>query len=162
MTTASTITAYLASPFGGLTISAQGDALVSIEFVPLSADVLPAPSDPLLREAIRQFRAYFADPHVSFFLPWRCDSTPFRQKVWRAMLDIPPGQTLSYGDLARDLSSSARAIGGACRANRLPILIPCHRVLSSKGGLGGYCGGEEGPLLEIKRWLLQHEGYALR
>lgn len=151
-------TAHLAAPFGGLSVTARGGFLVSIDFIPApSAESVP--SDPLLQEAARQLHAYFADPRTAFSLPWHREDTPFRHRVWQAIVQIPPGQALSYGELARIVGTSARAIGGACRANTLPILIPCHRILSTSGGLCGYCGGADGPLLDIKRWLLRHEGY---
>jgi methylated-DNA-[protein]-cysteine S-methyltransferase len=78
--------------------------------------------------------------------------------VWQLLQQIPTGQTRRYGELATQLGSSAQAVAGACRANPLSILIPCHRVVAA-GGLGGYMGQTEGEALEIKRWLLHYEGY---
>jgi methylated-DNA-[protein]-cysteine S-methyltransferase len=72
------------------------------------------------------------------------------------MLAIPPGRTRSYGDIAAELGSSARAVGNACRANPIPLFIPCHRVVA-KHGLGGFGGQTRGRLPEIKAWLLRHE-----
>ena len=74
------------------------------------------------------------------------------------MRRIPIGQVVTYGELAKALDSSARAVAGACRANPIPILIPCHRVVAATG-LGGYMGETGGEALAIKQWLLQHEGY---
>jgi len=82
--------------------------------------------------------------------------TAFQQKVWGALLDIPSGTTMTYGELAKELQSSARAVGQACKNNPTPIIIPCHRVVS-KQGKGGYLGQTEGKLAYIKTWLLQHE-----
>jgi len=82
--------------------------------------------------------------------------TPFQRHVWSALREIPHGQTRSYGDLARQLTSSPRAVAGACRANPIALLIPCHRVVAQKG-LGGYAGATQGPELEFKAWLLRHE-----
>ncbi len=84
--------------------------------------------------------------------------TPFQQQVWRELTRIPFGETRSYGELATNLNSSARAVAGACRRNPLPLLVPCHRVVA-KHGLGGFMGKTEGQALAIKRWLLQHEGH---
>ncbi len=84
--------------------------------------------------------------------------TPFQQRVWRELTRIPPGKTRSYGELAKKLHSSARAVAGACRRNQLPLLVPCHRVVA-KDGIGGFMGKTDGPALAIKRWLLQHEGH---
>jgi methylated-DNA-[protein]-cysteine S-methyltransferase len=76
--------------------------------------------------------------------------------VWQRLREIPAGRTLSYGVLARELGTSARAVGGACRANPVPLAIPCHRVVAATG-LGGYSGARGGDWLEKKRWLLRHE-----
>jgi methylated-DNA-[protein]-cysteine S-methyltransferase len=84
--------------------------------------------------------------------------TPFQQRLWRELTRIPFGETRSYGELAKKLNSSARAVAGACRRNPLPLLVPCHRVVA-KNGPGGFMGCTDGPALEIKRWLLQHEGH---
>ena len=82
--------------------------------------------------------------------------TEFQRRVWDALLEIPPGQTRTYGELARDLRSSPRAVGGACRRNPIPLLIPCHRVVAANG-VGGFAGQTSGRWMDIKRWLLSHE-----
>ena len=84
--------------------------------------------------------------------------TLFQQRVWRELILIPPGETRSYGELAKKLHSSARAIANACRRNPLPLLVPCHRVVA-KNGPGGFMGKTTGSALAIKQWLLQHEGH---
>lgn len=101
--------------------------------------------------------AYAGDPHHRFSLPLRPAGTPFRQRVWQALGRIPPGATRTYGELARDLGSSARAIGQAVGDNPLPILIPCHRVVAAHGGLGGFNHCQSGFSLALKRGLLAHE-----
>ena len=101
---------------------------------------------------------YLADPHTSIPLQEPDCGTAFQQRVWVALQQIPVGEVRTYGELAAELGSSARAVAQACRANPLIVLIPCHRVVSASG-LGGYMGKTDGPLLEIKRWLLHHEGY---
>jgi methylated-DNA-[protein]-cysteine S-methyltransferase len=84
--------------------------------------------------------------------------TPFRQRVWQLLSRIPPGQTRTYGDVARELGSSARAVGQAVGDNPIPIVIPCHRVIAADGSLGGFNHSRSGYSLDIKRWLLFHEG----
>jgi len=107
-----------------------------------------------------QLKRYFAAPHAGFDLPMQQHGTAYQQRVWRALQRIPPGQTLTYGQLAKRLHSSPRAIGNACRQNPLPLLIPCHRVVAASG-LGGFSGETTGRPLALKRWLLEHEGVAL-
>jgi methylated-DNA-[protein]-cysteine S-methyltransferase len=100
---------------------------------------------------------YFADPMQRCDLPLHLAGTPFQQRVWAALRAIPAGRTRTYGELAAELGTSARAVGGACRANPCPVLVPCHRVVAATG-LGGFAGDRSGRKLAIKRWLLAHEG----
>lgn len=88
--------------------------------------------------------------------PLAPEGTPFQQRVWQELQRIPPKKRLTYGELAGRLKSGPRAVGGACRANPIPLLIPCHRVVAANGD-GGFAGHTGGPWVEIKRWLLQHE-----
>ncbi|HEX9181099.1 MAG TPA: methylated-DNA--[protein]-cysteine S-methyltransferase, partial [Burkholderiales bacterium] len=90
-------------------------------------------------------------------LPLRAAGTDHQRRVWSALAAIPVGQTLSYGELAGTIGSSARAVGQACGANPLPLLVPCHRVVARDGGLGGFMGRRDGFALSVKRWLLEHE-----
>ncbi|HEV7371062.1 methylated-DNA--[protein]-cysteine S-methyltransferase [Arenibaculum sp.] len=138
------------SPFGPLTLTASNGALTSLGWGP----VAPEGRDPVLEEAARQIEAYFAGRRTDFDLPLRPAGTPFRLRVWEAMSAIPYGRTRSYGEIARELGSAARAVGGACGANPIPIVIPCHRVLAAGGREGGYSG--QGGLV-TKHWLLGHE-----
>jgi methylated-DNA-[protein]-cysteine S-methyltransferase len=107
-----------------------------------------AGSSPLLDEAFRQLERWLAGEIESFSLPLAPDGTEFMRRVWLALLDIPYGQTKSYREvaIAAGATGAARAVGTACGRNPLPVFIPCHRVISSDGGLGGYRGG-----LELKR-----------
>lgn len=89
-------------------------------------------------------------------LPWLPEGTPFQQRVWRALQQIPHGAQRRYGELAVTLGSSPRAVASACRANPLPLFFPCHRVVAANS-LGGYMGMRDGYGLAIKQWLLQHE-----
>ena len=86
--------------------------------------------------------------------------TPYQKRVWNELCKIPPGETRSYGEIAKKLSSSARAVGNACRKNPIAIIIPCHRVIAANG-IGGYAGKTGGKQLNIKYWLLNHEGVHL-
>lgn len=106
----------------------------------------------------QQLAAYFRDPCWRFDCDLAEQGTAFCRRVWQVLLAIPPGQACTYGELARSLGSSARAVAAACRANPYPIIIPCHRVIA-KEGLGGYCGASDGLPVLIKRWLLRHEGW---
>lgn len=155
--------AVVATPFGGVAIRTAGvgteDECVA-EILYLPHGVQPrAPQDRLAREAVRQVERYLADPAAAFALPLEPAGTAFQRRVWDAISAIPSGRLRTYGDLARALHSGARAVGQACGANRYPLAIPCHRVVSSSG-LGGFANNDAGFHLEIKRWLLAHEGVA--
>jgi methylated-DNA-[protein]-cysteine S-methyltransferase len=146
--------AVIDSPLGRLGIEAR-TALTSIDFVPARVP-LRRPTTPLAARVCRQLTAYFADPRVRFDLPLAPTGSAFQQQVWRALRRIPAGRVRSYGELAQRLASAPRAVGGACRANPIPIVVPCHRVVSATG-LGGFMGATRGRALAIKRWLLAHE-----
>lgn len=111
----------------------------------------------LIEQLRTELNAYFTDTRFRFSFPLDLQGTPFQKRVWQALCRIPAGQTLTYGQLASRLGSSPRAVGNACRANPVPILVPCHRVIG-KHGIGGYDGQTSGRRLDIKRWLLRHEG----
>ena len=149
-------TAMIKTPLGFLAVSAVETGVVSIDFAPEpSAELVPA--HPLLESACHQLSRYFDDPAAGFTLPLSLPASGYRRRVWAALLQIPPGRTETYGALAARIASGPRAVAGACRANPLPIIIPCHRIVSAHG-LGGYCGRDSGPAMDIKRWLLRHEG----
>jgi len=149
--------AVIAAPFGTLVLEACDSHLLNIE-VKIETSGLSVPTTPLLLEATRQLNAYFDDPRCLFSLPLYQQGTTFQNRVWRATSAITLGSVKSYGQLADELHSGARAVAGVCRANRFPVIIPCHRVVAVNG-IGGYCGAATGTLLKVKRWLLQHEGY---
>lgn len=152
--------ARLAMPFGVLGVITEGDHLTGIDFLPIETPRLRAIT-PLAREACAQLQAYVADPSFRFDLPLRPHGTPYQHRVWQALLGIPSGKSESYGALANQLGSAPRAVGQACGANPIPVIIPCHRVLS-KTGLGGFMHHADGGPLQIKRWLLEHEHAQLR
>lgn len=115
------------------------------------------PRTALSKEALRQVRAWLHDPHFAFSLPLAPAGTHFQRRVWDAIASISPGTTCSYSDIAVQLGSGPRAVGNACGANPYPLIVPCHRVISANQGLGGFARSRGGFLLDVKRWLLQHE-----
>jgi len=118
---------------------------------------LRAPSDAPGRQLAQQVEAYLADPTFVFDLPLRWAASAFQRRVCMALRQIPSGNTETYGSLAKHLKSAPRAVGGACRRNPFPLVVPCHRVVAVTG-IGGFSGNTSGPMLELKRALLQHEG----
>jgi methylated-DNA-[protein]-cysteine S-methyltransferase len=142
--------ATLSSPLGPLTLTEEADVITALHW-----RVLPGAPSPLLAEALAQLQAYFDRRLTAFDLPLDWGSG-LHEKVRRAMAAIPLGQTRTYGDLSRQIGAPAQAIGQACGANPIPIIIPCHRILGAHG-LGGFSakGG-----VETKVWLLKHEGAA--
>lgn len=126
-----------------------------LEFLEPCAEI--APANALAAEAARQLRAYLADASSGFSLPLRPAGTVFQRRVLEQIAAIPNRQTRTYGDLARRLNSAPRAVGQACGANPFPLVIPCHRVIVSGGGLGGFARHGGGFMLDVKRWLLAHE-----
>ncbi|MEW5770551.1 MAG: methylated-DNA--[protein]-cysteine S-methyltransferase [Pseudomonadota bacterium] len=152
--------AILPTPFGALGVVLAGDHLAGLEFLPPGTAALTA-SNPLAQRVERELTAYFADPAHVFDLPLAPQGTPFRLRVWDALLAIPVGETVSYGEIARRVGSAPRAVGQAVGDNPIPIVIPCHRVVAAnKGfndGLGGFMHSRTGFSQDIKRWLLRHE-----
>jgi len=146
----------LDSPLGILAIGTEDGALVTIEYKQEKKSV-SASQDNLFEQLRRQLAFYFKNPKHQFDVRIKLHGTAFQQRVWREMQKIPVGETRTYGEVAKKLNSSPRAVGNACRANPLPIVIPCHRIVS-KVGLGGYDGETAGRNIKIKTWLLQHEG----
>jgi len=114
------------------------------------------PQSPMAERAAAELTAYFDDPRRPFTVDLELAGSLFQQRVWHTLSLLPAGMTVTYGRLARQLGTGARAVGAACRANPVPVIVPCHRVVSSTG-LGGYGGEVVGRHLEIKQWLLQHE-----
>lgn len=139
------------TPIGPLTIHEEDGAIIAIDFT--TEDVC-SPSTPLLTEAARQLSAYFDGTLRDFDLPLRMEDTPFRVKCWQALMTIPYGETISYGEQAQRIGNpkAVRAVGGANHHNPISIVVPCHRVIGADGALTGYGGG-----MDKKTWLLKHE-----
>lgn len=139
-------------------VATREDRVVEIRYLPLSSSTI-SPRTSLAERAACQLERYREDPDARFDLPLLIEGTPFQQRLWAALCEIPRGKTVTYGDLAKNLDADARAVGQACGDNRLPIVIPCHRVVGANG-LGGFAHSTTGYLLEAKRWLLMHEAAA--
>ncbi len=146
------------SPVGPLLLAGDDSGLREINFVhgrhPATRDPLWKQDRRAFNEVIAQLEAYFAGKLKDFDVPLAPEGTPFQQKVWKNLCDIPFGETISYGELARriDNPNASRAVGLANGSNPIPIIIPCHRVIGSNGKLTGYGGG-----LPIKEKLLALE-----
>ena len=136
-------------------VATRGERVAEIRYLPPDAP-LQAPANALAERAARALERYRADPEMRFDLPLAVEGTPFQRRLWQALCEIPRGKTLTYGELARRLSAEPRAVGQACGDNRLPIVIPCHRVVAADG-IGGFAHATGGYLIEAKRWLLAHE-----
>ncbi len=139
-------------------VATRGDRVAEIRYLSPAAATL-APRNALAERAARQLERYREDPDMAFDLPLRVEGSDFQKRVWQAMCAIPRGRTRTYGELAKELGGEARAVGQACGDNRLPIVIPCHRVVAADG-IGGFGHATGGYLIEAKRWLLAHEAHA--
>ena len=154
-------TAHYMSPIGGITLASDGKALVGLWFdgQKYFADVL----DPvhkerqdleIFAETRRWLDIYFSGENPGFLPNIALRGSEFRKAVWRKLLEIPYGQTTTYGALARSMNcKSAQAVGGAVGHNPLSLIVPCHRVVGTGGKLTGYAGG-----IDKKEWLLHMEG----
>lgn len=147
--------ACLSLPFAAVGVRVCDRAVIGLEFLPADTPARSS-TDSLVAVVHAQLQAYLDDPGYCFDLPLRLHGTPFRQRVWAALREIPVGETRTYGEIARQLGSSPRAVGQALGDNPVPIVIPCHRVVAS-AGLGGFNHHAAGFALDVKRWLLRHE-----
>lgn len=150
----------LDTPMGPIGLHWTGQTLTAVDLAPDDACCAARGAADLPTALGCQLAAYLADGSASFDLALDLGGTPFQQRVWAAIRDIPAGSTRTYGDLAAALGTAARAVGQACRANPCPIAVPCHRVVGARG-LGGFAGDTSGRRLEVKRRLLRHEGVSI-
>jgi methylated-DNA-[protein]-cysteine S-methyltransferase len=151
--------ARVRTPFATLGVTTTETHLTGIRFLSPSVPALAPRRGSIAHLACVQLQAYLDDPRFDFDLPLALSGTRHRLAVWEAMQRIPAGRTRTYGELAQELASSARAVGGACGANPIPVVVPCHRVIAAGRAIGGFMGAKaEGFELGIKRWLLGHEG----
>ncbi len=140
------------SPIGPLTIRADHTSIISVEFKESSeADN----SSSLTERCVDELMRYFNGTLNKFTVPIQLSGTPFQNKVWQALTEIPFGASMSYSDLAIRLGDlkCIRAAGTANGKNKIPIIVPCHRVIGKDGSLVGFSGG-----IDKKKWLLKHEG----
>jgi len=151
--------AVVTAPGFALGVRCSDDEITGIAFLEPRPE--QAPENALAAEAVRQLKAYLADPNFPFGLPLQPAGTPFQRRVWAEIAAIPAHQTQTYGQLAQNLKNAPRAVGQACGANPYPVVVPCHRVVATGGTgdkkLGGFARQRGGFLLEVKRWLLTHE-----
>lgn len=145
------LTTSVDTPIGPLSITEDAGAIVSLGW-----SWQGTAQSAVLDRAVAQLRAYFAHELTEFDLPLRVAGSAFQRAVCAEMQAIPMGDTCEYGDIARRLGKSAQAVGNACGANPIPVIIPCHRVLGAQG-LGGFSGAGG---VETKVALLRHEGAA--
>jgi methylated-DNA-[protein]-cysteine S-methyltransferase len=160
-----TAIARIVSPVGPLEVAVRVARVVSIRMeeqgflssLPRPEGALSGADGEVLGETVRQLEAYFAGRLTRFELPLALSGTPLQERVWRALLTIPYGETVAYSDVARDVSAerAVRAVGGAIGKNPVGIVVPCHRVVGKSGAITGYAGG-----VANKVWLLAHEARA--
>jgi methylated-DNA-[protein]-cysteine S-methyltransferase len=156
-------TTRVASPVGTLEVAAREGVIVSIRMEvqgflsvePRDAGAFSGDGEPVLGEAVRQLDAYFTGRLTRFDLPLGFTGTDLQERVWRALVGIPYGETVAYSDVAREVLAprAVRAVGGAIGKNPIGIVVPCHRVVGKSGAITGYAGG-----VANKAWLLAHEG----
>lgn len=140
------------SPIGRLAVVCDARAVRGVRFQAARGERAgPAAAEDLCRRARAEIEDYLAGDLREFTVPVEAAGTPFHREVWEAMREIPYGETRSYGEIARRLGQpeASRAVGVACGANPVPLIIPCHRVLAAGGAIGGFGGG-----IDMKRWLL--------
>ena len=139
------------SPLGPLALVAEDGALTELRW----GEARREDASALLDRAAAALAAYFAGDPRAFDLPVAPEGTEHDRAVWREMQQIPPGETRTYGAIARAIASSPRAVGNACGRNPIPIIVPCHRIVAAGGAIGGYSGHGGA---DTKRFLLALEG----
>ncbi|AST05526.1 methylated-DNA--[protein]-cysteine S-methyltransferase [Anoxybacillus flavithermus] len=144
---------YYESPIGWLQIIGTNEGIERIDVVERGRDQNEKVAEPLM-QSLEELEQYFQKKRTSFSMPLKLVGTPFQLRVWEALQTIPYGQTVSYADIAKQIGQpkAVRAVGNAVGNNPITIVVPCHRVVRTGGGLGGYAWGTE-----RKKWLLTHE-----
>jgi methylated-DNA-[protein]-cysteine S-methyltransferase len=154
---------YYQSPLGDIALTANNEGLTALSFMqgasPLVMDKNLIACDQAFAQVCQQLTEYFNGDRITFDLPLAQTGTPFQQQVWQALCSIKQGETKSYAWLAKKINNekAVRAVGAANGANKIALIIPCHRVIGSNGKLTGYAGG-----LALKAKLLMHEGAQFR
>ncbi|HEY2627541.1 MAG TPA: methylated-DNA--[protein]-cysteine S-methyltransferase [Usitatibacter sp.] len=151
--------ACVRTPFATLGITATDRHVTGLRFLAPTVAAKVPKKNSIAHLACIQLQAYLENSSYVFDLPIKLAGTHHRLAVWEAMQKIPAGKTRTYGEVAASIHSSARAVGGACGANPIPLIVPCHRIIAAGGDIGGFMGarGNEGFEIGIKRWLLEHE-----
>ena len=143
------------TPLGDMLAVEADGALTALDFLPEGAQVAAGDDTPLLRQVKAQLTAYFAGELQAFDLPIKPRGTDFQQKVWQRLVNIPYGETRSYGQIAREIGQpgASRAVGQANNRNPIAIVVPCHRVVGASGSMTGYGGGlpRKEALLELEK-----------
>ena len=142
-------------PFGFVGVRTRGACVEEIRFLTGETHPIPA-TNALAQRVVDQLHAYCANSSAPIDFPLAIEGTGFQRRVWDQIARIPPGSTATYGELARRVNGEPRAVGQACGDNRLPLAIPCHRVVAT-AGIGGFAHHRGGAYERIKRWLLLHE-----
>lgn len=144
------------SPVGNLYVESRGNTIIGLEYNTRKKSSIKVLS-PQQKKIKTVIERYFSSSNQAFDFDLELNGTEFQRSVWKILRAIPAGQVKTYGEVAKKLNSSARAVGNACRANPIPLLVPCHRVVA-QNGIGGFSGKRHGLTVERKRWLLRHEG----
>ena len=146
-------TSYYNSPIGLLEMIGSKHAIHALRFVQTKT-IAEKDSPPIIADCLKQLEEYFSGNRKTFSINVEQGGTDYQKFVWKKLEDIPYGKTISYLDLARNLGDekSARAVGNANGKNKIPVIIPCHRVIGTNDSLVGYAGG-----IWRKQWLLDHE-----
>ncbi|BFM42842.1 methylated-DNA--[protein]-cysteine S-methyltransferase [Flavobacterium sp. CFS9] len=147
-------TVYVNSPLGITKIVGDEDGIAIVSVSDVGDNVVSQTIPKVLKEAVSQLQEYFEGKRTDFNLKLNPKGTDFQQKVWKSLLEIPYGKTISYMDQTKKLGDvkAIRAVASANGKNPLWIVVPCHRVIGTNGSLTGYAGG-----LSRKKWLLEHE-----
>jgi methylated-DNA-[protein]-cysteine S-methyltransferase len=143
------------TPIGKIGFQTENNFLTAINFLTPSTQII-LPQTDFAKKIAKELLTYFSDAKFIFTIPLKPSGTKLQLLTWEMMRKIPAGNTITYGDLAKQCGTHPRVVGNICRRNQIPIIIPCHRIIAAKG-FGGFAGKESGKMLEIKKWLLQHE-----
>ncbi|MDD3267132.1 MAG: methylated-DNA--[protein]-cysteine S-methyltransferase, partial [Burkholderiales bacterium] len=152
-------------PTFGLQIFHNGEILLSARFFNPMLEHLPVydgGDSNLSVKIVEQLESYVKNPNFKFDLPYELNGSPHQLKVWDLMETLESGIVLTYGEVAKEIRSAPRAVGGACGKNPLPVFVPCHRIIAANHGLGGFNSGNIFFNLGIKKWLLEHEGVKIK
>jgi len=155
--------ARIRTPFATVGIVTDGEHVTEVRYLPSAVTAKAPEKGGVAHLASVELQAWIDNPRYVFRVPVKLSGTVHQIRVWEEMRKIPSGKTWTYGELAARVGSIPRAVGTACGTNPVPIIIPCHRVVAAGGRLGGFMGSPDGKFeLDIKRWLLAHEGARLR